>query len=108
MATNFVRDFKSIFSRENTACQRQGIQKTIKIKFKEWTVEKILTFMMPSHFTNPVPFKKSNLLKHQLSYLVLNNLLNSTFMLKLIAYIHEIKVKEFVSRKKIFYGGEER
>ena len=31
-----------------------------------------------------------------------NILLNSTILLKVIAYIHEIKVKEFVSRKKSF------
>ena len=62
-------------------------------------------------FLEKCPLKSLSLHQNHLetpTQLVLNTLLNSTLMLKLIAYIHEIKVKEFVSRKKIFYGGEER
>ena len=53
MATNFVRDFKSIFFVKTQPAKDEEFRSrnTIKIKVKVWTVKTILTFMMASHFT---------------------------------------------------------
>ena len=120
MATNFVRDCKSIFFVKSQPAKDKEFRTHLKSKSKSelskqyWLswwhhISQCLNKIPLEDLYKSCPFLEKYTLKslslHQNhletpTQLVLNTLLNSTLMLKLIAYIHEIKVKEFVSWKK--------